>query len=49
VVECLQDVSFVLTDVDVIGAAFESFFGSVFRGELGQYFTMRLLASLLQP
>jgi type I restriction enzyme M protein len=33
-----------LTDVDVIGAAFESFFGSVFRGELGQYFTMRQLA-----
>ena len=44
VVETLQAVSFVRTDVDVIGAAFESFFGSVFRGELGQYFTMRPLA-----
>lgn len=44
VVETLQDLSFVRTDVDVIGAAFESFFGSVFRGELGQYFTMRPLA-----
>lgn len=44
VVECLQDVSFMMTDVDTIGAAFESFFGSVFRGELGQYFTMRPLA-----
>lgn len=44
VVETLQSVSFVRTDVDVIGAAFESFFGSVFRGELGQYFTMRPLA-----
>jgi type I restriction enzyme M protein len=44
VVECLQDVSFMMTDVDTIGAAFESFFGSVFRGELGQYFTMRQLA-----
>jgi type I restriction enzyme M protein len=44
VVQCLQDISFVMTDVDTIGAAFESFFGSVFRGELGQYFTMRQLA-----
>ena len=44
VVEVLQDVSFMMTDVDTIGAAFESFFGSVFRGELGQYFTMRQLA-----
>lgn len=44
VVKVLQDVSFTITDVDTIGAAFESFFGSVFRGELGQYFTMRQLA-----
>ncbi len=44
VVQCLQDISFMMTDVDTIGAAFESFFGSVFRGELGQYFTMRQLA-----
>ena len=44
VVETLQRVSFVRTDVDSIGMAFESFFGSVFRGELGQYFTMRPLA-----
>jgi type I restriction enzyme M protein len=30
--------------VDSIGRAFEEFFGSVFRGELGQYFTMRQLS-----
>ena len=43
-VQSLQDVSFTRTDVDSIGTAFENFFGSVFRGELGQYFTMRPLA-----
>lgn len=44
VVRVLQSISFVDTDIDNIGAAFEDFFGSVFRGELGQYFTMRQLA-----
>lgn len=44
VVKVLQDISFMDTSVDVIGRAFEFFFGSVFRGELGQYFTMRPLA-----
>lgn len=44
VVSVLQDVSFMETDLDAIGRAFEFFFGSVFRGELGQYFTMRPLA-----
>jgi type I restriction enzyme M protein len=44
VVSALQAISFTGTDVDHIGVAFESFFGSVFRGELGQYFTMRQLA-----
>lgn len=44
VVRTLQAISFVDTDVDNIGAAFEDFFGSVFRGELGQYFTMRQIA-----
>ncbi len=43
-VAALQAISFTGTDVDNIGIAFESFFGSVFRGELGQYFTMRQLA-----
>lgn len=44
VVKCLQDISITDTDVDNIGKAFEAFFGGVFRGELGQYFTMRPLA-----
>ena len=44
VVRALQEVAFTRTDVDSIGAAFEQFFGSIFRGGLGQYFTMRQLA-----
>lgn len=44
IVKCLQDISITDTDVDNIGKAFEVFFGGVFRGELGQYFTMRPLA-----
>lgn len=44
VVSTIQAVSFIRTDVDSIGHAFENFFGSVFRGGLGQYFTMRSLA-----
>jgi type I restriction enzyme M protein len=44
VVETLQTISFTRTEVDTIGRSFEEFFGSVFRGQLGQYFTMRQLA-----
>jgi type I restriction enzyme M protein len=44
VVETLQHLSFTRTDVDSIGAAFEHFFGSIFRGDLGQYFTRRELS-----
>lgn len=44
VVEAIQEISFLGTDVDTVGAAFENFFGSIFRGDLGQYFTMRQLA-----
>jgi len=47
VVRTLDQVSFSNTDVDVIGAAFEGFFGAMFRGELGQYFTMRPLARFI--
>lgn len=43
-VEILQDISITDTDADTIGHAFERFFGNVFRGELGQYFTMRPVA-----
>lgn len=44
VVRALQSICITDTSVDNIGKAFEIFFGSVFRGELGQYFTMRPLA-----
>lgn len=44
VVNVLQEVSLMGTDVDSVGRAFENFFGSIFRGELGQYFTMRQIA-----
>ena len=43
VVKTVEDISFLRTDVDCIGRTFEDFFGTVFRGELGQYFTMRQL------
>lgn len=53
VVQAIQDVAFAQTDVDTLGAAFEGFFGSVFRGELGQYFTRReicrFVCALLEP
>ncbi|MCL2126302.1 MAG: N-6 DNA methylase [Oscillospiraceae bacterium] len=44
VVKVLQSICITDTSVDNVGAAFEIFFGSVFRGELGQYFTMRPLS-----
>ena len=47
VVRLLQGIAFTHTDIDAIGVAFETFFGSVFRGELGQYFTMRPLARFI--
>lgn len=47
VVRVLQNVSFTRTDIDSIGRAFEEFFGSIFRGGLGQYFTMRPLARFI--
>ena len=39
VVSVLQDICITDSSVDNIGKAFEIFFGSVFRGELGQYET----------
>lgn len=44
IVKILEEISIMDTDADTVGIAFESFFGSVFRGELGQYFTMRQLS-----
>lgn len=43
VVRILQEESFTGEDLDAIGAAFEQFFGQIFRGQLGQYFTRREL------
>lgn len=43
-VKAVEDISFIRTDVDSIGRAFEGFFGTIFRGGLGQYFTMRPIA-----
>ena len=44
VTRVLETVGFTRTDVDSIGKAFEQFFGAIFRGGLGQYFTRRQLA-----
>jgi len=41
VVDVLQKVSLIHTDLDAKGRAFEQFLGKIFRGELGQYFTRR--------
>ncbi len=47
IVQALQGISITNTDIDTIGHAFERFFGSVFRGELGQYFTMRQICRFM--
>ena len=47
IVSILQDISITDTSADTIGRAFERFFGSVFRGELGQYFTMRQICRFM--
>ncbi len=53
VVRTIEPVAFTRMDVDALGNAFEGFFGSVFRGELGQYFTrreiVRFVCALLRP
>ncbi len=41
VVEYFQEISFSETDLDSKGKAFETFLGTYFRGEFGQYFTPR--------
>ena len=43
VVRAIEGVAFAQMDIDSLGMAFESFFGAIFRGELGQYFTRREL------
>ena len=41
IIKQIQDISFVRTDLDVKGRAFENFLGKMFRDEYGQYFTPR--------
>lgn len=43
IVQILEEESFTGQDLDGIGRAFEEFFGQIFRGQLGQYFTRREL------
>lgn len=47
VVEILQGISLSKTELDAKGVAFEQFLGSVFRGEMGQYFTPRQIVELM--
>ena len=53
VVSIIEDIGFTISDLDTLGVAFEAFFGSIFRGGLGQYFTRREIArftcAMLQP
>ncbi len=47
VVEYLQDVNLGDTDMDSKGRAFETFMGSFFRGNFGQYFTPREIVEFI--
>lgn len=47
VVEYLQGINFDDTDLDSKGRAFETFMGSFFRGEFGQYFTPRVIVQFI--
>ncbi len=47
VVEYLQGINFDATDLDSKGRAFETFMGSFFRGEFGQYFTPRVIVQFI--
>jgi len=47
IVEFLQEVNLHETDLDSKGRAFESFIGTNFRGEFGQYFTPREIVKFI--
>lgn len=47
VVSYLEGVDFLNTDLDSKGRAFETFMGSFFRGDFGQYFTPRNIVSFI--
>lgn len=53
VVRIFDHIGLTLMDVDALGSAFEAFFGTVFREELGQYFTprplVRFIVAMLAP
>jgi len=47
IVEILQDISLINTDLDAKGRAFEKFLGAYFRGPAGQYFTPRQIVEFM--
>lgn len=47
VVSYLESINFSETDLDSKGRAFETFMGSFFRGDFGQYFTPRPIVKFI--
>jgi len=47
VVEVLEGISLIHTDLDAKGRAFENFLDTLFRGEYGQYFTRREIVQFM--
>ena len=47
IVDYLQEINLSETDLDSKGRAFETFMGSFFRGEFGQYFTPRVIVQFI--
>ncbi len=47
IVNYLQEINLSETDLDSKGRAFETFMGSFFRGEFGQYFTPRIIVQFV--
>lgn len=47
IVNYLQEINLSDTDLDSKGRAFETFMGSFFRGEFGQYFTPRVIVQFI--
>ncbi len=47
VIRLIEDIGFTRCEIDGLGTAFERFFSSIFRGDLGQYFTPRELSRFI--
>ena len=47
IISCLEAMNLATTNDDVKGIAFESFLGKTFRGELGQFFTPRVVVNFM--